>query len=169
MSRFLRVLPLLLVSSFCMAQAQSTASSWKAVEEQLGRSGSAQPGDVYKFSFPRSDLHVQIEGVEIKPALALGGWLAFKQMGDSAMVMGDLVLTEDEVAPVMAKLQAGGIEQTALHNHVLHESPRVMYMHVSGHGSPEKLARAASPWLWPDTLLCGSQPASPSSLKKNAN
>jgi Domain of Unknown Function (DUF1259) len=142
MSRFLRSLTLLFISSLCMAQAQPGANPWKSVEDQLGRSGSAQPGDVYKFSFPRTDLHVQVNGVELKPALALGGWLAFKRMGDEAMLMGDLVLTEDEVAPVMAKLQAGGIQQTALHNHVLHENPRVMYMHVSGHGNPETLAKA---------------------------
>lgn len=164
MSRYLRALSLLLVSSFCMAQAQSSANPWKPVEEQLGRGGSAQPGDVYKFSFPRSDLHVQINGVEIKPALALGGWLAFKQMGDSAMVMGDLVLTEDEVAPVMAKLQAGGIEQTALHNHVLHESPRVMYMHVSGHGNPENLAKAIHEAL-ATTKIPPASPAKASELQ----
>src|SRR5205085_8127081 len=81
-------------------------------------------------------------GVQLKPALALGSWVAFKKMGNDAMVMGDLVLTEDEVTPVMTKLQEGGIEQTALHNHVLHESPRVMYMHISAHGDAVKIARA---------------------------
>lgn len=134
------VMSLLVSSSF--AQSQPSANRWKDVEAQLGRTGSLQPGDVYKFGLPRSDLHVQVGTVEIKPALALGGWLAFKESGHGAMVMGDLVLTEDEVAPVTAKLQAGGVEQTAIHNHVLHETPRVMYMHVSGHGNAQELARA---------------------------
>jgi hypothetical protein len=80
--------------------------------------------------------------VQLKPALALGSWLAFKKMGDSTMVMGDLVLTEDEVTPVMTKLQEGGVEQTALHNHVLHESPRVMYMHIAATGDAVKIAKA---------------------------
>ncbi len=91
---------------------------------------------------PRKDLKVAIGGTAIKPGLALGSWCAFSSSGDNAMVMGDLVLVEDEVAPVMAKLQANGIEITALHNHVLHESPRVMYMHIAGHGNATKLAQA---------------------------
>jgi Domain of Unknown Function (DUF1259) len=132
---------LLLVSTWS-AQSPSTANPWKAVEEQLGRTGSVQPGDVYKVGLPRTDLHVRVGDVEIKPALALGGWVAFKETGHGAMVMGDLVLTEDEVAPVTAKLQAAGIEQTAIHNHVLHESPRVIYMHVGGQGNAAELAKA---------------------------
>jgi len=124
------------------AQQQAGAADWKPVGQALGREGSMQPGDVYKVSLPRSDLQVTAGGVQLKPALALGSWVAFKRMGDAAMVMGDLVLTEDEVTPVMTKLQEGGVEQTALHNHVLHESPRVMYMHIGGHGDPLKIARA---------------------------
>jgi hypothetical protein len=93
-----------------------------------------------RYSFPRGDLQVTANGVQLKPALALGGWVAFKQMGAHAMMMGDLVLTEDEVEPVMRVLQQKGIEQTALHNHVLGESPRVMYMHVYGQGEAVKLA-----------------------------
>jgi hypothetical protein len=103
-------------------QQQAGAADWKVVEQALGKAGSVQPGDVYKVSFPRSDLQVTIGGVQLKPALALGSWVAFKKMGNDAMVMGDLVLTEDEVTPVMTKLQQGGVEQTALHNHVLGES-----------------------------------------------
>jgi hypothetical protein len=123
------------------AQTQSAASGdWKAVEQALGRTGAMQLGDVYKFSMPRGDLHVTAKGVEIKPALALGSWAAFKKMGNQAMVMGDLVLAEDEVSPVMLKLQQGSIEQTALHHHIIGESPRVLYMHISGHGDPVKLA-----------------------------
>ena len=125
------------------AQPQAPgAADWKAVGQALGKEGSMQPGDVYKVSLPRSDLQVTAGGVQIKPALALGSWVAFKKMGDAAMVMGDLVLTEDEVMPVMTKLQEGGVEQTALHNHVLHESPRVMYMHIHAAGDAVKIAKA---------------------------
>jgi hypothetical protein len=112
------------------------------VEQAIGKSGAMQAGDVFKFSFPRSDLNVTARGVQIKPPLALGSWVAFKKMGDQAMVMGDLVLAEDEVSPVMMKLQQEGIEQTALHNHVLNESPRVMYMHIGAHGDAEKMAKS---------------------------
>src|SRR5260221_74311 len=101
-----------------------------------------QAGDVYKVSLPRSDLKVTVSGVELKPALALGSWVAFKKIGDMTTVMGDLVLTEDEVTPVMTKLEEGGIEPTALHNHVLHESPRVMYMHIHAMGDAVKIAKA---------------------------
>jgi hypothetical protein len=125
------------------AQQSGAAADWKKVEQALGKAGSMQPGDVYKVSLPRSDLQVTAGGVQVKPALALGSWVAFKKMGDTAtMVMGDLVLTEDEVTPVMTKLQEGGIEQTALHNHVLHESPRVMYMHIGAKGDAVKIAKA---------------------------
>ena len=112
------------------------------VAEALGRPGADQPGGVVRFGFPRSDLTVVAGGVTLKPALALGSWIAFKSMGPkSAMAMGDLVLLESEVTPVMRALQAGGVEQTALHNHVLDETPRVMYMHVSAHGDPVKIAQ----------------------------
>ena len=123
-------------------QQQSGATDWKTVGQALGKEGTMQPGDVYKVSLPRSDLQVTAGGVQLKPALALGSWVAFKKMGNMTMVMGDLVLTEDEVTPVIRKLQEGGIEQTALHNHVLHESPRVMYMHISAMGDAVKIARA---------------------------
>lgn len=127
------------------SESASTAPSgidWKQVEQALGKTGSMQPGDVYKIGIPRSDLKVTVQGVQIKPSFALGGWVAFKPHGDGAMAMGDLVLTEDEVAPVMAKLQEGGIEQSAVHNHLLGESPRIMYMHISAHGNPVKLAQS---------------------------
>jgi len=125
-----------------VAQQQPTPSEWKSVEDALGRKGSMQPGDVFKFSMPRSDLKVTVAGTPIKAGLALGSWVAFKRVGDGAIVMGDLVLTESEVEPVMMKLQQQGIEQTAIHNHLLNESPRVLYMHVAGHGDPGKLASA---------------------------
>jgi hypothetical protein len=112
------------------------------VAEALGRAGADQPGGVVRFSFPRGDLTVVVNGVTLKPALALGSWVAFEPMGQhEAAAMGDLVLLESEVPDVMKALQAGGVEQTALHNHVLGESPRVMYMHVSAHGDPVKIAQ----------------------------
>ncbi len=124
------------------SREEQEAADWKPVEQALGKSGILQPGGVFKINLPRHDLNVTVGGVRLKPALALGSWVAFKRMGRQAMVMGDLVLTEDEVSAVMMKLQAGGIEQTALHNHVLDESPRVMYMHISGRGDPVKMARS---------------------------
>ena len=123
-------------------QPQAGATDWKPVEQALGKAGSVQPGDVYKVSLPRSDLRVAVGGVELKPALALGSWVAFKKAGDMTVVMGDLVLTEDEVTPVMTKLEENGVEPTALHNHVLHESPRVMYMHIHAMGDSVKIATA---------------------------
>ena len=124
------------------ARAQSGAAQpgWSAVERALGRPGATQPDGVVRFSFPRGDLHVTVDGVQLRPALALGSWLAFRRVDGGAMAMGDLVLTEDEVAPVMTRLQEGGVRQTALHNHVLRESPRVMYMHVEAHGDPVRIA-----------------------------
>jgi hypothetical protein len=130
-----------------------TPAEWKPVEDSLGRTGKVQSDGPLKFAMPRKDLKVTVnpqddplgilgKGIAVKPGLALGSWVAFSANGDNAMVMGDLVLTEDEVAPVMAKLQQGGIEITALHNHVLHESPRVMYMHIGGRGNAAKLALA---------------------------
>src|SRR5581483_11948927 len=123
--------------------AQGSAADWSGVETALGRKGAMQPGDVMKFSFPRSDLSVTARGVSLKPAFALGSWVAFKRDGSGgAMAMGDLVLLEDEVTPVMRRLQSGGVEQTALHNHVLGETPRVMYMHIQAHGDAVTIARA---------------------------
>src|SRR5436189_5980601 len=133
---------LLMITSLSSAQQQAATADWKPVEQALGKAGSMQPGDVYKVSLPRSDLKVTVSGVELKPALALGSWVAFKKTGDMTMVMGDLVLTEDEVTPVMTKLEEGEVEPTALHNHVLHESPRVMYMHIHAMGDGVKIAKA---------------------------
>src|SRR5215831_14051532 len=101
------------------AQTAAPANDWKAVEQALGRSGQQQADGVYKFGLPRGDLNVTVDGVQVKPALALGSWLAFSSPGQSSMVMGDLVLAEDEVSPVMMSLQENEIQVTALHNHVL--------------------------------------------------
>jgi Domain of Unknown Function (DUF1259) len=133
----------LLACSCTFAQPQDdSTTTWKPVEAALGRSGQMQPGDVYKFALPRRDMKVVKDGVTVAPGLALGSWVAFKKMGNEAMVMGDLVLTEDEIEPVMLKLQQEGIEQTSIHNHLLGESPRVIYMHIEGHGDPVALAHS---------------------------
>ncbi len=124
-----------------MASTPPVQVNWTAVEQAMGRTGALQPGDVYKFGLPRGDLTVAIDRIRLKPALALGSWVAFKATSSGAVAMGDLVLRDDEIAPVMARLAEGGIEVTALHHHVLHETPRVYYMHVHGTGDAVKLAQ----------------------------
>src|SRR5258706_8990279 len=131
-----------LVCGSFAAQTASPAGDWKAVEQALGRPGQLQGDGAYKFGLPRGDLKVIVDAVPVKPALALGSWVAFSSPGKDAMLMGDLVLVEDEVSPVMLALQENGLQITALHNHVLHETPRVMYMHIAGHGDAAKLAEA---------------------------
>jgi Domain of Unknown Function (DUF1259) len=115
---------------------------WKKVDEALGRSPAAVAGDVHRYGFPRTDLNVTLDGVTIRPALALGGWAAFKPAHGGVMVMGDLVLLESEITPVMTKLIENGLEITAVHNHVLRANPLTFYMHIGGHGDPVKLATA---------------------------
>jgi hypothetical protein len=119
--------------------ASSAEIDWKRVDEVLNKTA-AVSGDVHRYGLPRSDLHVTLDGVTIKPALALGGWVAFAPMHGEAMVMGDLVLLETEITPVMTKLLEGGLDITAIHNHILRASPATFYMHVGGHGDPEKMA-----------------------------
>ncbi len=123
-------------------QAQPVEDQWKLVDEGLGRGGTTQPDGVRRYSFPRSDLNVRLDGVTIRPALALGSWLAFHPLGKEVMVMGDLVLTQEEVNPVLTAVLAGGLRVTALHNHLLRSSPATMYMHVEGRGDAWKLAVA---------------------------
>jgi len=143
--RLLLLLPLLLTPSWAQAKkAQKPASDgeWKSVQEVFGFAGDMLPGNVIRFNMPRKDLHVTVGSTEVKPALALGAWAAFHRVGtNDAMIMGDLVLTEEEITPVMKALQAGGVEVTALHNHLLGESPKIMYIHMGGHGDPAKLAQ----------------------------
>jgi hypothetical protein len=121
--------------------ALAAEADWQRVEKALGVSGSVEPGDIYKVSLPRSDLKVTADGVQIKPAFALGSWLAFKKAGEETMVMGDLVLTGDEVNPVISKLEEGGIQVTALHHHLDNLKPDVLFMHVSGMGEPMELTQ----------------------------
>jgi len=123
------------------APAFAADRDWSDVGKALGKEGATQPGGVYRVSLPRTDLKVTLDGVAIKPGFALGGWLAFEPTGDQAMVMGDLVMTQDEINPVMKKLEDSGIAITALHNHLLRAEPATMYMHVMGHGDPVKLAQ----------------------------
>src|SRR5579864_5040312 len=123
------------------AWAQQNATAWKPVEDAMGRPGTVM-GDVLRFGMPRKDLHVMVRGTAIKPGLALGSWAAFKKMDCDAMVMGDLVLTEDEIEPVMRKLQEGGIEIAAIHNHLIGEQPRVLYMHIESRGDAVQMATA---------------------------
>jgi hypothetical protein len=144
MTMWLRVRELALFVVLAAAPGLAVAADdWQAqVGEALGKTGSATPSGIYRVGLPRTDLVVTLDGVRLRPGFALGGWLAFEKMGDQGMVMGDLVLAMDEVAPVMTKLAAGGIDVTALHNHLLRNQPFTMYMHVLGHGDPVKLAAA---------------------------
>jgi hypothetical protein len=121
--------------------AVAAAPDWSKVDEAIGRKGTDQPGGVHKYGLPRSDLEVTVDGVAIKPALALGSWLAFQPAGDAAMVMGDLVLTYTEISPVMKHLVDHGLEISAVHNHLLRTSVPVFYMHISGHGDAAQLAQ----------------------------
>jgi len=143
MKYHLRQLTLAALLAAAPGAAFAADDGWQAqVGEALGKTGSVAPGGVYRVGLPRTDLKVTLDGVALRAGFALGGWLAFEKMSDQGMVMGDLVLTMDEVAPVMTKLAAGSIEVTALHNHLLRNQPFTMYMHVLGRGDPVKLAAA---------------------------
>ena len=145
-SRSLVAVVILFISLSGTAVAQTTVDQnpgeWKAVEDVFGFAPANLPGGVARFNMPRKDLHVTVAGTEVKPGLALGAWAAFHRVGDNdAMIMGDLVLTEAEVAPVVNALQNGGVEVTAIHNHLIGETPKIIYIHMGGHGDPVKLAQ----------------------------
>ena len=139
-------LVLSMIVGAALAGAASAACAqdvdWQKVDAAFGRKAAVVSGDVHRYGFPRSDLQVTLDGVTIKPALALGGWVAFKPMGGQVMAMGDLVLLETEINPVMSKMTEGGIAITAVHNHLLRASPATFYMHIGGTGDPVKLATA---------------------------
>src|SRR3954466_1157139 len=135
--------------------ANAQEVDWGKVDAALGRKA-AVTGDVHRYGFPRTDLTVTLDGVTIKPALALGGWVAFKPMHGGAMVMGDLVLLETEINRVMLKMMEGGLEIPAVHNHLLRASPATFYMHVGGHGDPAKMAAVI-----PDALGASKTPLAP--------
>jgi Domain of Unknown Function (DUF1259) len=142
MMRLVRLL--VAVGAICAltSLANAQAIDWQKVDDAFGRKPAAVAGDAHRYGFPRTDLNVTLDGVAIKPALALGGWVAFKPMHDDAMVMGDLVLLETEINPVMTKLIENGIEINALHNHLLRANPATFYLHVGGMGDPVKMATA---------------------------
>ena len=149
-----------MLSSIAGASAQEV--DWQKVDDALGRKAAVVSGDVHRYGFPRTDLTVTLDGVTIKPALALGGWVAFKAEHGEAMVMGDLVLLETEINPVMAKMIENGVQITAVHNHLLRATPATFYMHVGGHGDPVKLATAIRTALAESkTPLAPSAAASP--------
>ena len=150
-----------LAATAALALPAQAASDWAAVGKALGKTGAVQAGGVYRVGLPRSDLKVTLDGVAIKPALALGSWVAFRDMGDQSMVMGDLVLTHAEVNPVMTALEDSGIQITALHNHLLRSSPATMYMHIDGHGDAVKLATALHAALAKSRTPMGAAPPAP--------
>ncbi len=121
---------------------QESEADWRMVEQALGKAGQVQPGGVYRVAMPRTDLKVKVQGVDVKAGFALGSYAAFKKMGKDAMVMGDLVLLDEEVTEVMTRLLQRSIAVTALHNHLNEISPHVMYLHYSGRGDAGQLATA---------------------------
>lgn len=141
----MRVVSALLFGACLIASAAPVCAqevNWQGVDQAFGRKAAVVVGDVHRYGFPRTDLKVTLDGVTIKPALALGGWVAFKPMGGQVMAMGDLVLLQTEINPVMTKLIENGVEITAIHNHLLRSGPAIFYMHVGGHGDPVKMATA---------------------------
>jgi len=137
---------------------------WKAVEQALGKAGQLMPGDVYRVGMPRTDLAVTVKGIPVKAGFALGSYAAFRQVGDHAMVMGDLVLLDQEVPAVMSALLSGGLEVTAVHNHVNDVSPHVLYMHYGGHGDAVQLAKALRQALAASGTPLGGAAAAPAAV-----
>jgi hypothetical protein len=137
----MRTLTTVAVLGLMIATPALSAEEWQQqIASGLGKQGTEMPGGVYRVGLPRTDLEVTLDGIQIKPALALGSWLAFKPMGNEVTVMGDLVLTQEEINPVLSRLEQGGVKITGLHNHLMRSLPATMYMHVHGHGEPAKLA-----------------------------
>jgi len=138
----LSAITLAILMSIGLPSGGWAATDWNAVAKALGKTGTEMPGGIYRVGLPRSDLHVQLGDIELKPTFALGSWVAFAPMGEQAMVMGDLVLTEDEIEPVMKSLLENGLQITALHNHLFNARPATFYMHIGGTGNPVNLANA---------------------------
>lgn len=160
----MRLLGLLIVAGMTISgAARAEDIVWSKVDEAMGRPA-AVTQDVHRYPFPRTDLTVTLDGVTIKPSLALGGWVAFKPMGGEAMVMGDIVLLETEIEPVMAKLIEGGLDITAIHNHLLRASPATFYMHVGGQGDPAKIAKAIHDALAISKTPMTAPPATPPAI-----
>jgi hypothetical protein len=135
--------PLAFVAAVIAAAATAASAAeidWSKLDQAIGKPGAVQPGGIHKWGLPRTNLKITVDAIQLKPTLALGSWVAFMPMGSDAMLMGDLVLTDEEVRPVMKRLIDGGIEISAVHNHLLRTTPAVFYMHVGGHGDPVKMA-----------------------------
>src|SRR5438094_1950414 len=139
--RAVRLLVAICATATIATAANAQGIDWQKVDTAIGR-GAAVTGDVHRYGFPRTDLQVTVDGVTIRPSFALGGWAAFKPAHGGAMVMGDLVLLGSEINAVASKLLEGGLEVTAIHNHLLRAEPMTFYMHIGGHGDPEKIATA---------------------------
>src|SRR5438309_8136055 len=155
-----------LVALAVPAAAPAADPDWKAVEQALGKSGQLQAGDVFRIGMPRTDLSVTVKGVPVKAGFALGSYAAFKQIGDHAMVMGDLVLLDQEVPAVMSGLLSGGLEVTAVHNHLNEMSPHVMYMHYTGHGDAVQMAKALRQALSASATPLGTGGAPPAAASQ---
>jgi hypothetical protein len=159
----MRIVTVLAASAAIVALATAARAQdvdWQKVDDAIGHKPAVVAGDVHRYGFPRTDLTVTLDGVTIKPALALGGWVAFKPMHGEVMIMGDLVLLETEINPVMTKLIANGVQITAVHNHLLRANPATFYMHVGGHGDPIKFATTIKTALAESkTPLTASTPA----------
>src|SRR5712672_1682899 len=153
--RVIKLLSACSIIASTVAGAHAQAIDWTKIDGVFGRTA-AVSGAIHRYGFPRSDLQVTLDGVTIRPALALGGWAAFQPMGKMTMVMGDLVLLQSEVNPVMAKLIEGGVDVTAVHNHLLRSEPLTFYMHVGGHGDPVKMAETIR-----DALAVSRTPLTP--------
>jgi hypothetical protein len=165
MSRILPRIAALPAIALCLS-AVAADIDWSRVDQAIGKKGSDLPGGVHKYGLPRSDLKVTVDGVAIKASLALGSWIAFQASGDGVMFMGDLVLTDNEISAVMQRLIDGGIEITAIHNHLLRTSVPVFYMHVGGHGDPVRLAETLHAGLaLSQTPLSAAAPVPPAPLE----
>src|SRR2546427_7822992 len=148
------------------AVARGADPDWKMVEQAVGKSGQLQAGDVFRIGMPRTDLTVTVKGVPVKAGFALGSYAAFKQVGDRAMVMGDLVLLDQEVPAVMSGLLSGGLEVTAVHNHLNEMSPHVTYMHYTGHGDAVQMAKALRQALSASATPLGTGGAPPAAASQ---
>src|SRR5881296_1627885 len=150
---------LVLASSGSVVRAQETPAEYQQVLTTLGKQGDYK-ANVLKVNIPRNDLSVTVANVKTPTPFGFGGWVAMtKGTGAMDVMMGDLVLTQDEVNPVMSALLDNGLEATALHNHFLWDEPRMFYMHVHGHGKPMDLARKVKPAL--DLIGKGTKPPAP--------
>jgi hypothetical protein len=161
---FLVSAPAIAILAGLTSTATAADIDWAAVGKALGKEGMEQAGGIYRIGLPRSDLKVMLDGVTLKPGFALGGWLAFEPMQEQVIVMGDLVLLESEINPVMQKLEQSGIEITAIHNHLLRSTPVTMYMHVMGHGDPVKLAKDLRDGLSLSKTPLGEAPSTTASV-----